>query len=123
MGDISENFSRSEFKCHCPEDCGFEAVDKELVEILEKIRDEFGKPIYLNCACRCLRHNRDIGSRDNSQHVKGMAADIRVDDKDPEDIIFWVDNNILKDRGGLGVYDNFCHIDVRDKKSRWDERS
>ena len=26
---------------------------------------------------------------------------------------------LMPDTGGIGIYDNFCHIDVRVVKSRW----
>lgn len=34
------------------------------------------KPIIVNSGYRCLMVNRLVGSRDNSQHIKGQAADI-----------------------------------------------
>ncbi len=127
MGDISQHFSRSEFACHCDANngkgCGFDAVDIELLDILEKVREKFEKPVHLNCACRCLEKNRSIGSKDTSQHVKGKAADIRIDGIAPEEIVFWLDNDILKGRGGLGIYDTFSHIDDRKDKARWDKRT
>ena len=30
---------------------------------------------------------------------------------------------LLIDRGGIGIYDTFIHIDVRQKKARWDHRN
>lgn len=42
MGDISEHFDRSEFRCKCGH-CGFEAADKELVETLEAVRAHYNE--------------------------------------------------------------------------------
>ena len=55
MGDLSKNFSRSEFECSCG--CGFDDVSVELVELLQEIRDEIEEPIAITSACRCKEHN------------------------------------------------------------------
>lgn len=34
-----------------------------------------GKPMRINSGFRCLQLNRAIGSKDTSDHIKGMAAD------------------------------------------------
>lgn len=118
MGDISEFFTRDEFACRCG--CGFKAVDKELLGILERIREHFGKPVHITNACRCLTHNRQVGSQDNSQHIKGMAADIWIRDVPPENIVKFLDEFcLLKQKGGIGIYKTFVHIDVRDQIARW----
>ena len=47
--------------------------------VLERIREEFGR-ISISSGYRCLELNRKLGSSDNSQHVKGEAADIQFYD-------------------------------------------
>lgn len=117
MGDISDNFSRHEFACSCG--CGFEAVDKELLDIAEQLREKIGS-FTPNCACRCQKHNRKIGSRDTSFHVKGMAMDIPIDNEEKKQEIYqWLDKWVLFDRGGLGIYSWGLHIDVRRRMARW----
>ena len=113
---ISQHFSRFEFVCHCG--CGFDTVDSELLELLEKIRVHFGSPLVINSAARCLKHNRSIGSRDTSQHVQGKAADIAVKGVAPEKVADYVEL-FQPDRGGIGRYRGFTHVDVRDSKARW----
>ena len=117
---ISTHFKRSEFACSCG--CGFEAVDKELVEILEEVRAEFG-PVNISSACRCLKKNREIGSKDTSQHVKAMACDIWIKGVTPDRIVYWVNDHLLYHTGGLGIYNDFCHIDIRRTRARWDNRT
>ena len=119
MGNITKHFSRSEFACRCK--CGFKAVDVELLEILEKVRDHFNKPVRLTNACRCLKHNHDIGAEDTSQHIRGLAADIYIKGISPQLIYDYL--NTFHDKGGLGIYNKFVHIDVRGLKKRWDERT
>ena len=118
MGDISEHFNRSEYSCSCG--CGFDAVDKELNEIMEKIRSNFG-PVQVHCACRCLKHNQEVGSKDTSQHVRGLAADFHINDINNESIIYYA-NELLPNKGGIGIYDWGVHVDVRKTRARWDHR-
>jgi uncharacterized protein YcbK (DUF882 family) len=115
---VSPHFTRKEFTCpNC--DCNFGAVDVQLLEILEKVRTHFNAPVKITSACRCLKKNRDIGSKDSSQHVKGVAADIKVKGVTPQEVYDYLDQNI--DPPGLGRYDTFTHVDVRiGSYARWD---
>ena len=49
-------------------------------EILQPIRDKYGKPITVTSGYRCPSVNRMVGGSANSQHVKGQAADIKCED-------------------------------------------
>ena len=44
--------------------------------VLDPVRERYGKPIKVNSGYRCLIHNRTVGGVPGSQHVKGEAADI-----------------------------------------------
>jgi len=44
-------------------------------EGLEKVRAFLGYPLKITSGYRSLELNRHVGSKDNSQHVKGEAAD------------------------------------------------
>lgn len=46
--------------------------------ILQPVRDHFGKGVKVNSGLRTLPVNRAIGSKDTSDHTKGMAADIEI---------------------------------------------
>ena len=48
--------------------------------VLDPLRDEYGKPIYVNSGYRCAKHNAAVGGVPKSQHKVGEAADIRCDD-------------------------------------------
>ena len=138
MGNISPHFSLSEFGLpeakaarHGCEPAEYppewvEARLAPLVRALEVIRAEYGKPIRIISAYRPLPYNRALGSKDDSQHVVGRAADFQIDGISPsyiyERILVLYDKGAI-DIGGIGVYDSFVHVDVRGGSlHRWDER-
>lgn len=114
------HFRREEFGCKCKGKCGGFPMepDRALVTLLDEIRAELGKPIFINSAIRCPEHNSAVGGVTNSQHLLGKAADIRAPEISPETLAALAEKK-LTGRGGIGVYDNFVHIDVRDAKARW----
>lgn len=116
MGDISENFSRSEFACKCG--CGFATVDIDLVHTLEVVRKRFKSPVKINSACRCDEHNESIGGAYGSKHKQGIAADIVVKDVHPDQVYNFLDL-FMPNSYGVGKYNTFTHIDVRKNKARW----
>ncbi len=113
---ISENFQRSEFECKCG--CGFATVDVELVEILERFREYFNKPIKINSGCRCKIYNKSIGGASQSRHMEGIAADIAIKDVEPSEVQSKF-NQWYPKLYGMGSYNTFTHIDTRTKKARW----
>ena len=46
--------------------------------VLEPLREHFGKPIKINSGYRSAALCRAIGSKSTSQHCKGQAADIEI---------------------------------------------
>lgn len=114
---VSRNFKRSEFECKCG--CGKYNADSRLVSGLQTLRDKIGAPIMINSACRCEDHNRRVGGVPNSQHVQGKAADIRVSGVTPRDVAKFAEEVPVFSKGGIGIYNSFVHVDVRDKKARW----
>ena len=74
-------FKKSEFKCQCGgKYCnGYPAdISPKLIDILEKLRAYFGKPITITSGLRCKKHNAEVGGVSNSQHQYGKAADIYI---------------------------------------------
>jgi uncharacterized protein YcbK (DUF882 family) len=69
-------FTPEEFQCKCG--CKTNGIDHELVEILEKVREHFGKPVTVTSGVRCSTHNARVGGVSNSQHVYKTAADFVV---------------------------------------------
>lgn len=79
MGDLSANFSRSEFTCKCG--CGLDAISSTLIKKLQLARDNYGRVMHITSGCRCRKHNKAEGSFSTSSHLPGkdgmcLAADI-----------------------------------------------
>ena len=114
---ISKHFRRKEFACRC--NCGFDTVDVELVSVLEDLREHFCRPVQITSGSRCPKYNRKIGGASNSQHMQGKAADISIVGIMPRDVFVYLTQK-YPDRYGFGDGASFTHIDVREKKARWD---
>ena len=82
-------------------------------EVLEPIRNHFGKPFTPNSGYRCLELNRKLGSRDTSQHTLGQAVDIEVPGIDNEELFDYIKENLEYDQIILEFYDGV------DPKSGW----
>ena len=113
---LSENFRVREFACTDGSDPIF--VDSELVTVLQKIRSHFGKPITITSAYRTPTRNKACGGATYSQHLYGRAADVKISGVSPARVAAYAET-ILKNKGGIGIYAMFTHIDIREKKARW----
>ena len=47
-------------------------------EVLEPLRQWYGKPIIIGSGYRCPTLNKAVGGVSNSQHMKGEAADLHI---------------------------------------------
>lgn len=113
---LSANFTVKEFACKDGSDKVL--IDTDLVALLQKIREHFGKAITINSAYRNKAYNAKTGGATNSQHVKGTAADIVVQGVKPEDVAKYAEY-LMPKSGGIGLYASFTHVDVRASRSRW----
>lgn len=62
------------------------------VNVLQRVRDHFDMPVKINSGLRTLLVNRAVGSKDHSDHVNGMAADIETSVPNAELAQWIVDN-------------------------------
>ena len=113
---LSSNFRVREFRCKDDTDPIF--VDSDLVDILQKVRDHFGKAVTITSAFRTASHNKKVGGATYSQHLYGKAADIKVSGVAPSVVADYVET-LMPGTGGIGRYSTFTHVDVRKVKSRW----
>lgn len=113
---LSTNFRVKEFACTDGSDPIF--IDSDLVIILQKIRAHFGKSVTITSAYRTPGKNKAVGGTTYSQHLYGRAADIKVSGVSPKKVAQYAET-LLKNKGGIGTYSTFTHIDTRTTKSRW----
>lgn len=113
---LSANFKVREFACSDGSDPIF--ISPDLVELLQKIRDHFGKPVTINSAWRSVQKNKACGGAAYSQHLYGTAADVSVKGVTPKQVAAYAET-LLPNTGGIGIYKTFTHVDVRKVKSRW----
>lgn len=51
-------------------------VENLIAEVLDPLREWYGRPIYVNSGYRCPELNKVVGGVENSYHVSGCAADL-----------------------------------------------
>jgi uncharacterized protein YcbK (DUF882 family) len=125
MGDLTKNFSKSEFDCNdgseMPESV-FENVEAH-AENLQTIRDFCNASITINSGYRSPSYNKLIKGASKSQHLTGNASDVKIEGYTPEEVADIIEGLIrigAIEEGGVGRYDSFTHYDRRGTKARWD---
>ena len=118
MGDISKNFSYSEFeKSDAAKKLGIdngiktkevkENIEALVENILQPLRDKWGGPIFINSGYRCLKANEAVGGVPTSQHCLGMAADCGCTDPYAlAKLAKWM----KLDFDQMGLYPSFVHF-------------
>jgi hypothetical protein len=56
-----------------------------IYNILDPLREKYGKPIVVSSGYRCPTLNRLVGGAPTSQHIRGEASDIHTVSNTPED--------------------------------------
>lgn len=63
-----------------PTDDVKENLEALIENVLDPLREAYGKPIYVNSGYRCPSLNKAVGGVSNSEHQTGCAADIDTHD-------------------------------------------
>lgn len=90
MGTISKNFSYKEFEeSETAVRKGIanvintteirDSVKALVLNVLQPLRDAWGKPLHINSGYRCPALNKAVGGTATSQHLLGMASDVACD--------------------------------------------
>lgn len=116
---VSSTFVSKQFDCRCNlRSCKSTELDPTLPEALEKLIELAG-PIRINSAYRCPEWNRRVGGTGGSYHLLGKAADIQSDKYTGKELANFAMMVEEFEQGGIGVSENWIHVDVRGFKSRW----
>jgi uncharacterized protein YcbK (DUF882 family) len=134
MGDLTRNFSLSEFEKPYQRAGRTEGqIPPELLwnirllaDDLQRIRDEVGAPIEVVSGYRTEWYNKKCGGARNSMHMLGMAADVRVvgatSARDLHGVVLkMIGEGKIRD-GGVGLYtraNGWVHYDHGRPSRRW----
>lgn len=127
VGDhLSKNFTLAELTVTTTglpnKPTGAEAANLQalVTNVLQPLRDLYGKPIKINSGYRSAAVNRAIGGATNSQHSKGEAADLDAADNAavfllirqfmPFDQLIW--------EGGTDTQPDWVHVSYRASGNR-----
>jgi uncharacterized protein YcbK (DUF882 family) len=123
MGDISNNFSYSEFignvKLNQVPINARMSIEKLVKEVLQPARDILGTSIQITSGWRSEEHNRLIGGAKDSQHIKGTACDLIIPRMTGIQSFEFFAKHFGNKIGGLGLYADerttgkFVHVDIR----------
>jgi uncharacterized protein YcbK (DUF882 family) len=124
MAKITNNFSLQEFNSKCRRPIPNRVLPNiiELAKNLQVLRDAVGKSITITSGYRSPEHNAKIKGAKNSQHITGMAADIKVKGMTPKEVALVIEGLIEQGKmkqGGIGIYPSWVHYDIRGTKARW----
>jgi uncharacterized protein YcbK (DUF882 family) len=111
---VSKHFNLQEFQCR---HCGVVKLHPQLVHRLQQLRDDLQTPITVTSGYRCPEHNRAVGGASKSQHLEGLAADVKAAGYSPQEI---ADTAELYGFRGIGVYKTFTHLDMGERIARWE---
>ena len=58
------------------------------IHVLQPLRDAIGRPVYVTSGYRSAKLNARVGGVKNSYHLRGLAADIHVDNEEHAKVLF-----------------------------------
>jgi len=100
-------FQLKEFACPC---CGANGTDHKFIELLDHIREQYGKPMVIKSGYRCKKHNDEVGGVPESAHVVGLAADIGC--TFAADRMKLVTLALANGINRIGIAKSFIHVDI-----------
>ena len=95
--------------------------------ILEPVRVHYGIPFAPSSGFRSSELNREIGSSDRSQHVKGQAVDFEIPGVPNLEVALWVKENLEYDQLILEFHDpekdphsGWVHVSYSTEENRYE---
>lgn len=113
--NVGKHFKVKEFACKDGSQVVF--IDTHLVAILDILRNKIEKPVIITSGYRTPDWNKKCEGAKYSYHMRGMAADIRVEGMTAKEIAKKL-NGIVPNECGIIVYKNWVHFDTRSNKYR-----
>ena len=69
---LYKNFTREKFDC---KETGENDMQPEALELFQRVRDMYGKPMIVLSGFRSVRHSEEINKENPGSHAQGMAGD------------------------------------------------
>ena len=94
-------------------------MNKELLEILDEVREDYGKPIHITSGYRTEAHNAKVGGKKDSSHLKALAVDVSDNNRGLpisstnkfKLVRLFLEYGITR----IGIADTFIHVDIDDE--------
>ena len=120
---LARNFRTREFAQSGGIPSPISRIDPKWVRCLQEIRDSVGRPVKIDSGYRSDKYNTELYRRrgkkpTRSQHISGRAGDIKIRNMSGMEIAEAAIDACGPDIG-IGVGDNYAHIDVRGYFAIW----
>lgn len=115
---MNNYFNDDEFACKCG--CKLMNIDSTFKGMLNVARHFATVPFIINSGTRCEAHNKAVGGKHSSSHLKGLAVDIKCNTSHDRHTIL----TALRQSGftRIGIDKDFIHVDmdfVKDQNVTW----
>lgn len=111
------NFTEAEFRCR---HCGRQEMQPALLERLQTLRTQYGKPLPVTSGWRCADHPVEKAKPHPGMHSTGLAVDLGVQGAEAVAVL-----RLALGLGftGIGVQQKgagrFLHLDLRQEPTIW----
>ena len=106
MTDL-KHFIKEEFTCD-GKNC-FDKMNPKLLKMLDDARIIADTPFTITSSWRSEEHNKSVGGKPNSAHLRGLAVDIACDNSSKR--LFILDALIVAGFTRIGIGKSFIHAD------------
>ena len=100
-------FKPYELQCPC---CKGYKIDPDAVKMLNMARSVSGIPFVINSGYRCEKHNKKVGGKPTSSHMKGCAFDIKTTFNSDRSKV--LNSLIAVGFRRIGIGKTFIHVDT-----------
>ena len=90
-----------------------------LTTVLTTLTNAVGYTLDITSAYRSPDYNASVGGSKKSMHMQGKAVDVIMTGKTDTERQQFIQAAIDAGIKGIGVYNTFTHIDIRDNKAAW----